>query len=96
MPIPATEAKARDLERQASPVADALAKILFRKDGNLPFELALDDPEFARYPVSAIPLHILGTAAGLRKGFNPDMPKNLTPAAVLSSRENPPAKRSAA
>jgi glutamine---fructose-6-phosphate transaminase (isomerizing) len=50
-------------------------------------ELALDGPEFARYAVTAIPAHLLGTAVGLRKGLNPDAPKNLTRAVVLSSSE---------
>jgi glutamine---fructose-6-phosphate transaminase (isomerizing) len=47
-------------------------------------ELALDGPEFARYALTAIPAHLLGTAIGLRKGLNPDAPKNLTRAVVLS------------
>lgn len=56
-------------------------------------ELALDVPEFARYAVSAIPAHLLGTAVGLRKGLNPDAPKNLTRAVVLSSVASRSAKR---
>jgi glucosamine--fructose-6-phosphate aminotransferase (isomerizing) len=48
-------------------------------------ELVLDGPEFARYALTAIPAHLLGTAIGLRKGLNPDAPKNLTRAVVLSS-----------
>ncbi len=57
-------------------------------------ELALDGPEFARYALTAIPAHLLGTAVGLRKGLNPDAPKNLTRAVVLSSHEGSrPAKR---
>jgi glucosamine--fructose-6-phosphate aminotransferase (isomerizing) len=47
-------------------------------------ELAMDGPEFARYAVSAIPAHLLGTAVGLQKGLNPDAPRNLTRAVVLS------------
>jgi glucosamine--fructose-6-phosphate aminotransferase (isomerizing) len=47
-------------------------------------ELALDGPEFARYALTAIPAHLLGTAIGLRKGLNPDSPKNLTRAVVLA------------
>jgi glucosamine 6-phosphate synthetase-like amidotransferase/phosphosugar isomerase protein len=35
--------------------------------------------------LTAIPAHLLGTAVGLRKGLNPDAPKNLTRAVVLSS-----------
>ena len=52
---------------------------------DLLIELALDGPEFARYALTAIPAHLLGTAVGLRKGLNPDAPKNLTRAVVLSS-----------
>lgn len=52
---------------------------------DLLIELALDGPEFARYAVTAIPAHLLGTAVGLRKGLNPDAPKNLTRAVVLST-----------
>jgi glucosamine--fructose-6-phosphate aminotransferase (isomerizing) len=61
---------------------------------DLLIELALDVPEFARYAVTAIPAHLLGTAVGLRKGLNPDAPRNLTRAVVLSSSEaRRPAKR---
>ena len=56
-----------------------------KKHSDLLVELALDGPEFARYAVTAIPAHLLGTAVGLRKGLNPDAPKNLTRAVVLSS-----------
>ena len=52
---------------------------------DLLIELALDGPEFARYAVTAIPAQLLGTAIGLRKGLNPDAPKNLTRAVVLST-----------
>lgn len=58
-----------------------------KKYSDLLIELALDEPEFARYAVTAIPAHLLGTAVGLRKGLNPDAPKNLTRAVVLSSSE---------
>src|SRR5208282_6412321 len=65
-----------------------------RNSSDLLIELALDAPEFARYAVTAIPAHLLGTAVGLRKGLNPDAPKNLTRAVVLSSAEaGRPAKR---
>jgi glutamine---fructose-6-phosphate transaminase (isomerizing) len=56
-----------------------------RTQSDLLVELALDGPEFARYALTAIPAHLLGTAVGLRKGLNPDTPKNLTRAVVLSS-----------
>jgi len=58
-----------------------------KKHSDLLIELALDGPEFARYPVTAIPAHLLGTAVGLRKGLNPDAPKNLTRAVVLSASD---------
>ena len=64
-----------------------------RKHSDLLVELGLEGPEFARYAVSAIPAHLIGTAIGLRKGLNPDAPKNLTRAVVLGSNGNGPAKR---
>ncbi|MGB2626367.1 MAG: SIS domain-containing protein [Candidatus Acidiferrum sp.] len=67
-----------------------------RKHADLLIELALDGPEFARYAVTAIPAHLLGTSIGLRKGLNPDAPKNLTRAVVLGSDRNRPPKRSGA
>jgi hypothetical protein len=35
----------------------------------------------------------MGTAIGLRKGLNPDAPKNLTRAVVLGSNGSAPPKR---
>lgn len=67
-----------------------------QKNADLLIELALDGPEFARYAVSAIPAHLLGTSIGLRKGLDPDTPKNLTRAVVLSPDEDQPTKRSGA
>lgn len=64
-----------------------------KKHSDLLIELNLDAPEFARYAVSAIPAHLMGTAIGLRKGLNPDAPKNLTRAVVLNSNGSEPAKR---
>ncbi len=64
-----------------------------KKHSDLLVELALDGPEFARYAVTAIPAHLLGTAIGLRKGLNPDAPKNLTRAVVLGSNGDAPSKR---
>ena len=65
-----------------------------RKHSDLLVELALDGPEFARYAVTAIPAQLLGAAVGLRKGLNPDAPKNLTRAVVLSGADgNGTAKR---
>jgi len=64
-----------------------------KKHADLLVELALDGPEFARYAVTAIPAHLLGTSIGLRKGLNPDAPKNLTRAVVLGSNGSSPSKR---
>jgi len=64
-----------------------------RKNSDLLVELGLEGPEFARYAVSAIPAHLIGTAIGLRKGLNPDAPKNLTRAVVLGSNGNGLAKK---
>jgi len=64
------------------------------KHSDLLVELALDGPEFARYAVTAIPAHLIGTAVGLRKGLNPDAPTNLTRAVVLSGSDGKrPGKR---
>lgn len=67
-----------------------------QKNSDLLIELALDGPEFARYAVSAIPAHLLGTSFGLRKGLDPDAPKNLTRAVVLGRDQSQPQKRSGA
>jgi len=64
-----------------------------KKYSDLLTELSLDGPEFARYAVTAIPAHLMGTAIGLRKGLNPDAPKNLTRAVVLGSNGSAPPKR---
>ena len=64
-----------------------------RTFSDLLIELSLDVPEFARYAVTAIPAHLMGTAVGLRKGLNPDAPKNLTRAVVLGSNGSRPPKR---
>ena len=64
-----------------------------KKHSDLLVELALDGPEFARYPVTAIPAHLLGAAIGLRKGLNPDAPRNLTRAVVLGTNRSSPSKR---
>jgi glucosamine--fructose-6-phosphate aminotransferase (isomerizing) len=64
-----------------------------KKYSDLLVELALDGPEFARYAVTAIPAHLMGTAIGLRKGLNPDAPKNLTRAVVLGFNGSAPPKR---
>jgi glucosamine--fructose-6-phosphate aminotransferase (isomerizing) len=64
-----------------------------KKHSDLLIELGLDGPEFARYAVTAIPAHLMGTAIGLRKGLNPDAPKNLTRAVVLEKEKPQATKR---
>jgi glucosamine--fructose-6-phosphate aminotransferase (isomerizing) len=64
-----------------------------RRHSNLLIELGLDEPEYARMALTAIPAQLLGLAVGLRKGLNPDTPKNLTRAVVLDARNGAPAKR---
>ena len=64
-----------------------------RRNSDLLIELDLDEPECARMAMTAIPAQILGLAVGLRKGLNPDIPKNLTRAVVLAPNGKVLAKR---
>jgi glucosamine--fructose-6-phosphate aminotransferase (isomerizing) len=64
-----------------------------RRDSDSLIELGLNEPEYARLAMTAIPAQLLGLAVGLLKGLNPDVPKNLTRAVVLRSKNNAPAKR---
>lgn len=57
-----------------------------RSASDLLVELNSDGPEFARFAVAAIPAQLLGAAVGLRKGLDPDAPKNLTRAVVLNEK----------
>ena len=67
-----------------------------RRDSDLLIELGLDEPEYARMALTAIPAQLLGLAVGLRKGLNPDVPKNLTRAVVLGTKNGASAKRRSA
>ena len=69
------------------------ARAALRREADLVIEFGSDEPEFARLAMTAIPAQLLGLAAGLRKGLNPDAPKNLTRAVVLESKRNAAAKR---
>jgi glutamine---fructose-6-phosphate transaminase (isomerizing) len=53
------------------------------RSSDLLIELGLDEPEFARLAPAAIPAQLLGAAIGLRKGLNPDVPKNLNRVVTL-------------
>jgi glutamine---fructose-6-phosphate transaminase (isomerizing) len=63
-----------------------------RSEHDLVVELGFDGPEFARLAMAAIPAQLLGLEVGLRKGLNPDEPKNLTRAVVLNAKKDAPAK----
>jgi len=56
-----------------------------KRSSGLLVEIALDEPEWARLAVAAIPAHLLGCAVGIRNGLNPDRPKNLTRFVTLMS-----------
>lgn len=77
------------LARELKELGAAVCLIVNRANGELKnqfdlvLELGLDGPESSRYALTAIPAHLLGTAVGLRKGLNPDAPRNLTRAVVL-------------
>jgi glucosamine--fructose-6-phosphate aminotransferase (isomerizing) len=60
-----------------------------KASSDLLVELDQDGPEFARLAMAAIPAQVLGAAVGLRKGLDPDSPKNLTRAVVLGDSAAP-------
>jgi glucosamine--fructose-6-phosphate aminotransferase (isomerizing) len=53
----------------------------------------MNEPEFARLAPLAIPAQLLGAAAGLRKGLDPDKPKNLSRVVTLGRDGDSPVKR---
>jgi glucosamine--fructose-6-phosphate aminotransferase (isomerizing) len=60
---------------------------------DLLIELRMDEPEFARLAPMAIPPQLLGTAVGLRKGLNPDAPRNLSRVVTLDANGSGAVKR---
>src|SRR5579863_161374 len=69
------------------------ATAALRRESDLLVELGLDEPEYARLALTAIPAQLLGLAVGLRKRLNPDVPKNLARAVVLGSKNDALPKR---
>ncbi len=63
------------------------------RSSDLLIKLGLDEPEFARLAPAAIPAQLLGAAIGLRKGLNPDAPKNLNRVVTLLADIRRPIKR---
>jgi glucosamine--fructose-6-phosphate aminotransferase (isomerizing) len=72
------------------------ATAALRRDADLLIELGLNEPEYTRLALTAIPAQLLGLAVGLRKGLNPDVPKNLTRAVVLDASGGTREKRRSA
>jgi glucosamine--fructose-6-phosphate aminotransferase (isomerizing) len=82
--------------RAATFVVANRATSALTRDSDLLIELGLNEPEYARLAMTAIPAQLLGFAVGLRKGLNPDVPKNLTRAVILGSKNGAPGKRRSA
>jgi glucosamine--fructose-6-phosphate aminotransferase (isomerizing) len=49
-------------------------------------ELSLDVPETARVAASVIPGQLLGFYTGVKKGLNPDEPRNLSRVVMLETK----------
>jgi len=64
-----------------------------KSSSDLLVEVGIEEPEFVRLAPMAIAAHLLGSAVGLRKGLNPDAPKNLTRAVVLGANGSGAATR---
>jgi glucosamine--fructose-6-phosphate aminotransferase (isomerizing) len=64
-----------------------------RKFADYLIELSLDVPEAARAAAAVIPGQLLGFHTGIRKGLNPDEPRNLTRVVMLEGSEDGGSKR---
>lgn len=60
-----------------------------RSNADFVVELGFDVPEYARLSAYILPGQLLGIATALKKGFNPDQPRNLSRVVVLESDEKP-------
>jgi glucosamine 6-phosphate synthetase-like amidotransferase/phosphosugar isomerase protein len=54
-----------------------------RASSDLVFELGLELPELATLAPFIVPAQLLGCYTGIKKGLNPDAPKNLTRVVLL-------------
>jgi glucosamine--fructose-6-phosphate aminotransferase (isomerizing) len=59
-----------------------------RRAADFLVELQLDVPEYARLAAYIIPGQFLGLYTGLKKGFDPDRPRNLSRAVILNDRNS--------
>jgi len=57
-----------------------------RKAADFSIELGLDTPEYARVAAFTIWGQLIGVYTGLKKGLNPDSPKNLTRTVILDGQ----------
>jgi glucosamine--fructose-6-phosphate aminotransferase (isomerizing) len=60
-----------------------------RASADLLVELGFELPEYARLPAYCMVGQLLGIATALKKGFNPDQPRNLSRVVVLDKAEKP-------
>lgn len=59
------------------------ANKMIRASSDLVFELGLDVPETATLAPYVVPAQLLGCYTGMKKGLNPDAPKNLSRVVIL-------------
>jgi len=60
-----------------------------RANADLLVELGFDVPEYARLAAYIVAGQLLGLTTALKKGFNPDQPRNLSRVVVLEADEKP-------
>jgi glucosamine--fructose-6-phosphate aminotransferase (isomerizing) len=58
-----------------------------RRAADFLVELNLDVPEYARLAAYALPGQLLGYFTGLKKGFDPDRPRNLSRVVILNDKD---------
>jgi glutamine---fructose-6-phosphate transaminase (isomerizing) len=80
-------AEVKDLGGTTLAIADR-ANLAVRRAADYLIELSLDIPEAARAAAMVIPGQLLGFYTGVRKGLNPDEPRNLTRVVTLESKKD--------